>query len=216
MEKPKQLIEWLKKVKVVSKTEPLPTIEPVSGIKPVIMKDSQPRPNPFGPAPEVKNVPPGRIALAQAVDLISECNHNQAAFKPQQLAKDLNLSEKDVCNLVKYYKPFELFVPPAWRDENYGEKGLRDIWKEHEHKYAMQAVVFSMQNLLAEERKEEKIDTRTKEEIIRDSEKLEAEEKRKLLEAEEKRQKELDDIKKLPHKRLRGKKDDQTGLISEK
>lgn len=185
IEKPKQLIEWLKKVKVVSKSEALPTVVPKSKLKSVEIKEPYPEPVPFGPAGEVKNVPPGRISLQQAIDLIAECNNNEEAFKPDQLAKDFKLSEKDICNLVNHFQPLELYVPPAWRAEDDPDKGLRDIWKAHDPKYVMPVYIHA-ETAYAMENSKNPIDRRTKQEIIADSERIEAEEKL-MLEAEKKR-----------------------------
>ncbi|XP_074605057.1 NADH dehydrogenase [ubiquinone] 1 alpha subcomplex assembly factor 4 [Brevipalpus obovatus] len=138
VEKPKQLLERLKQVKVNSSGSNIEIVKPRGKTKPMIGKEPKPDPEPFGDEGIVKHVPPGRITLAQAMDVITECSYNPEKYKPSQLASDLNLKEEDVENLVNYFQPLEFVIPPSWSDDpEIRKKAVSQIWAEHQYIGAM-------------------------------------------------------------------------------
>lgn len=70
--------------------------------------------------PEV--VPAGRVTLRQAVQLLTDANADPSQFTPEALATQYKLQVEDVRNVVRYFRPFNVYSPSAEPKEHVASK----------------------------------------------------------------------------------------------
>ncbi|XP_053212634.1 NADH dehydrogenase [ubiquinone] 1 alpha subcomplex assembly factor 4-like [Panonychus citri] len=111
-EKPKSLLEWLKKIRVTSYGSPDTNLIKTDKSKLPVKRETFALPHMFGEI-EPKVIPKGRISLTRTTNLVMEYASSKVPPSASEIAEKYDLQEQDAANLVRHFKAFELYQPAS-------------------------------------------------------------------------------------------------------
>jgi hypothetical protein len=60
---------------------------------------------------EPTNIPQGKASMRQILEILNSYQSKPSENSPEKLAKEYNLEVEDVKNMLKYFTPFQVFLP---------------------------------------------------------------------------------------------------------
>ncbi|XP_015790238.1 NADH dehydrogenase [ubiquinone] 1 alpha subcomplex assembly factor 4 [Tetranychus urticae] len=148
VEKPKTLLEWLKKIRVVSHGVPDTELFKTDKRKLPVKRETYELPRMFGEI-EPKVIPEGKISLQRTTNLVMEYASMKIKPSSKEIAEKYNLEEQDAANLVRHFKAFELYKPAK---ETGDYEGLPP-WSKTVKNDTFLGMLFSKQDSIEEPKK---------------------------------------------------------------
>lgn len=69
---------------------------------------------------EPDKIPQGKASMRQVLDILNAYETKPSINTPEKLAAEYNLNLQDVQNLLKYFKPFQVYIPKKEKKEKVG------------------------------------------------------------------------------------------------